>query len=98
MYAFDLYLKKSIWLFQVLSLWFGKIDENYLRSPSSLNNLLDILPFYVLGAFPAWLKVLSRNFGAVLLKKKQKNVHDSVPLKTENGIFNLSLKYSLNIA
>ena len=38
---------------------------------------------YVLGAFPAWLKVLSRNFGAVLLEKP-KNVCDSVPLK-ENG-------------
>ena len=36
---------------------------------------------YVLGAFPAWLKVLSRNFGAVLLKKP-KNVRDSVPLRS----------------
>ena len=35
---------------------------------------------YVLGAFPAWLKVLSRNFGAVLLKKS-KNVRGSVPLR-----------------
>ena len=35
---------------------------------------------YVLGAFPAWLKVLSHNFGAVLLKKP-KNILDSVPLK-----------------
>ena len=34
---------------------------------------------YVLGAFPAWLKVLSHNCGAVLLKKP-KNVRDSVPL------------------
>ena len=37
-------------------------------------------PFlYVLGAFPAWLKVLSCNFGAILLKKP-KNVRDSAPL------------------
>ena len=35
---------------------------------------------YVLGAFPVWLKVLSRDFGAVLLKKA-KNVRDSAPLK-----------------
>ena len=35
---------------------------------------------YALGALPAWLKVLSRNFGAVLLKKPQ-NVRDSVPLR-----------------
>ena len=34
---------------------------------------------YVLGAFPTWLKALSPNFGAVLLKKP-KNVRDSVPL------------------
>ena len=34
---------------------------------------------YVLGVLPAWLKVLSRNFGAVLLKKL-KNVRDSAPL------------------
>ena len=34
---------------------------------------------YVLEAFPAWLKVLSRNSGAVLLKKP-KNVPDSVRL------------------
>ena len=38
---FDLNLKKSAWLFQVL--FFGKIDENYLRSPSSLNNVLALL-------------------------------------------------------
>jgi len=50
-----------------------------LRSPSSLNNFLDIL--YILGAYPACLKVLSHNFGAVLLKKSQKNVLDSVPLR-----------------
>ena len=35
---------------------------------------------YVLGAFPACLKVISRNFGAVLLKKSKK-VRDSAPLK-----------------
>ena len=34
---------------------------------------------YILEAFPAWLKVISRNFGAVLLKKSKK-VRDSVPL------------------
>ena len=43
--ALDLNLKKSAWLFQVLSLWFGKNAENYLWSPSSLNSLLDILAF-----------------------------------------------------
>ena len=38
-----------------------------------------IYPFRrVLGAFSAWLKVLSCNFGAILLKKP-KNVRDSVP-------------------
>ena len=36
---------------------------------------------YVLGAFPAWLKVLSCNFGAVVLKKPR-NVRDSVPLNS----------------
>ena len=36
---------------------------------------------YILGAFPAWLKVLSRNFGAILLKKP-KNVRDSAPLSS----------------
>ena len=40
---------------------------------------------YVLGAFPAWLKVLSCNFGAVLLKKP-KNVLDSVPLNAALAI------------
>ena len=34
---------------------------------------------YVLGEFLAWLKVLSCNFGAILLKKP-KNVSDSAPL------------------
>ena len=43
---------------------------------------------YVLGAFPAWLKVLSRNFGAVLLKKP-KFARDSVPLKFRFQIFTL---------
>ena len=40
---------------------------------------------YVLGAFPAWLKALSRNFGAVLLKKP-KNVRDSVPLMLNKDV------------
>ena len=77
--AFDLNLKKSASLFQVLSLWFGKIEENFLRLPSSLKNFPFYPSLYVLGAFPAWLKVLSRNFGAVI-PKRPKNVRDSVPL------------------
>ena len=36
-------------------------------------------------AFPAWLKVLSRNFGAILLKKP-KNVRDSAPLSLYIGV------------
>ena len=45
---------------------------------------------YVLGAFPAWLKVLSRNFGAILLKKS-KNVRDSAPLNFAHFCLNFTL-------
>ena len=50
--------------------------------------------FYVLGAFPAWLKVLSHNFGAVL-SKKPKSVHDSVPLSIQfpTGMTRLKNKF-----
>ena len=63
----------------ILSLWFGKIDENYLRSTLFFKQFARYSSVYVLGAFPALLKVLSCNFGAILLKKP-KNVCDSVPL------------------
>ena len=50
-------------------------------------------PFlYVLGAFPAWLKVLSCNFGAILLKKP-KNVRDSAPLSLNLIFFLIILLY-----
>ena len=56
---------KNWWKLFTVTLFF----KQFTRYPS----------LYVLGVFPAWLKLLSRNFGAVLLKKP-KNVRDSVPL------------------
>ena len=55
---------------------------------------------YVLGAFPAWLKLLSRNFGAILLKKP-KNIRDSVPLswtkiEYQNNLNPIALFSTLN--
>ena len=48
---------------------------------------------YVLGVLPAWLKVLSRNFGAVLLKKL-KNVRDSAPLN-KNRSHAMTILYNI---
>ena len=58
-------LEKNWWKLFTVTFSF----KQYARYPS----------LYVLGAFLAWLKVLSCIFGTVLLKK-QKNVCDSVPL------------------
>ena len=78
--SFVLVVWKNWWKIFTVTLFF----KQFARYPS----------FYVLGVLPAWLKVLSRNFGVVLLKKP-KNVRDSAPLRDglcKSGLVDLPWK------